>query len=141
MHVLRYDDLRGDGLSPRAIMSATRTGRLVRLRPDVYVDGGGWAASPPEERIIARARGLHVISSTPPVFSHETAAAIRGLPLFRPDRERVHVIAAEKRPGAASAVIRHRGTIADGDVEEVDGLLCTTLARTVADVARTASFE
>jgi hypothetical protein len=75
------------------------------------------------------------------VFSHETAAALHGLGLYRPDPSRVHVIAPDARPGAASGVIRHRGEIADGDVTEIRGLRCTSLARTVADVARTAGFE
>ena len=61
----------------------------------------------------------------------------------RSDRasDRVHVITAEGRPGAASGVIRHRGVVADEDVVETDGLTCTTLLRTVSDVARTAAFE
>ncbi len=95
----------------------------------------------PEARLVARARALATTSTTPPVFSHETAAALHGLPLYRSSKERVHVIVAHERPGAASGVIRHRGELRDEDVTEVDGLRCTRLPRTVADMARTATFE
>ncbi len=37
--------------------------------------------------------------------------------------------------------MRHRGELSDEDVVEIDGLRVTSLARTVADVARTATFE
>jgi hypothetical protein len=139
--LLRYDELLATGLSAQTIARSMRVGRLVRVRPGVYADGEAWQSARPESRVIARARALNQVSHTRPVFSHETAAAIHGLPLFRANRERVHIIAPEERPGAASGVIRHRGVIADGDVAEVNGLWCTSIARTVADVARTATFE
>lgn len=75
------------------------------------------------------------------MFSHETAAAIHGWALYRPSRDRVHTIVSTPRPGAAGGVIRHRGSLGDGDVVEINGLLVTSPARTVADVARTATFE
>ena len=141
VQLLRYDDLRAAGLSAAAIARSVRVRGLVRVRPGVFADGAAWQTARPESRVIARARALELISHTRPVFSHETAAALHGLPLFRPSPDRVHVITAEDRPGAASGVIRHRGVIADADVIEIDGLSCTTLLRTVSDVARTAAFE
>lgn len=137
----RYDELLASGRSSRAIASAVRTGRVVRLRHGVYADGPAWGTASPEVRIVALARALQVASAARPVFSHETAAAIHGLPLYRASRDRVHVIAPEERPGAASGVVRHRGAIGDDDLVEINGLLCTSVARTVSDVARTASFE
>ena len=139
--LMRYDDLLAAGHPAHAIPAALREKRLERVRPGVYVDGGHWAAETPEARVVTRARALDLVSRARPLFSHETAAALHRLPLYRPDPGRVHVIAAHGRPGAASGVIRHRGTIDDGDVVEIDGLLCTGLPRTVADVARTATFE
>jgi len=53
----------------------------------------------------------------------------------------VHVIAPAERPGAPSAVVRHRGEVPQDEVIDLDGLRVTSLARTVADVARTATFE
>lgn len=113
----------------------------MRIRPGVFVRGDEWKAAKPEVRAVARARALTAVSAIAPVASHETAAAVHGLALYRPDRERVHTIASAERPGAAWGVVRHRGELPDEDVVEIGGLRVTSLARTVADVARTATFE
>jgi hypothetical protein len=139
--LLRYDDLLAAGYSSRAVTAAVSTKRLVRLRPGVYVDGSKWTAATPESRLVARARALDLVSSARPVFSHQTAAAIHGLALYRADCDRVHVIAPRERPGAASGVVRHRAELPYEEVQEVSGLWCASVARTVADVARTATFE
>lgn len=139
--MLRYGDLVESGRSSRAITSAVASGRIVRLRPGVYLEGRSWDAASPEDRVVALARALHAVSVTRPVFSHETAAAIHGLPLSRATPDRVHAIVPEDRPGAASGVVRHRGALDEDAVVEVDGLRCTTIVRTVADIARTATFE
>ena len=141
VRLYRYDELLAIGHSPRGVTAAVATQRLVKVRPGVYADGQTWAATTPESRIVARARALALVSETPPVFSHETAAAAHRLPLFRPRPDAVHVIVSAGRPGAASGTVRHRGELRDEDVVDVDGLRCTSLVRTVADVARTGTFE
>lgn len=139
--LLRYSDLIESGRSSRAITSAVATGSIVRLRPGVYLEGCTWDAASPEDRLVALARALDAVSVTRPVFSHDTAAAIHRLPLYRAASDRVHVIAPDGRPGAASGVVRHRGMLEENAVVEVDGLRCTSVVRTVADVARTATLE
>ncbi|GAA5148156.1 hypothetical protein GCM10025768_09390 [Microbacterium pseudoresistens] len=114
---------------------------LVRLRPGAYASADAWGAARPEDRVVARARALRLTAAESPVFSHETAAAIHGLPLYRPDPDRVHISLDDARPGAAHGTVRHRSQLRDDEVVEVDGLRCTSLIRTVADVARTATFE
>ena len=111
------------------------------VRPGFYADGKTWTASKPEERIIARAEALSRASTAMPIVSHETAAARHGLPLYRAQEDKVHVIAPAERPGSACSVIRHRGELGADDTVEIDGMTCTSLARTVADIARTANFE
>jgi len=137
----RYDDLLSRGVSSRRRTALIRANRLVAVRPGFFSDGTEWAAASPEERLVATARALDLMSRTRPVSSHETAAAAHGLPLFRPSNGVVHTIVGADRPGAASGVIRHRGHLADDEIVEVNGLLCTNLARTVADVVRTMPFE
>lgn len=139
--LIRPDDLLVRGVSPRRLAAALRAGRLVKIRPGVFVRGDEWKAAKPEARAVARARALTAVSAIAPVASHETAAAVHGLALYRPDRERVHTIAPAERPGAAWGVVRHRGELPEEDVVEIDGLRVTSLTRTVADVARTATFE
>jgi len=141
IRLYRYEELLAIGHSPRGITAGVGTQRLVRVRPGVYADGQEWATAVPEVRIVARARALALVSKTSPVFSHETAAALHGAPLFGPRPDAVHVIATPERPGAAFGAVRHRGELRDEDVVDVDGLRCTSLARSVADVARTGTFE
>ena len=138
--LLRRDELL-DAITPRQLTAAVATGALTRLRLGVYVESTTWNAAKPEARVVARAQALALSCPTPPVVSHETAAASHGLPLYRADRHRVHVITPRARPGAAGGVIRHRGELAEGEVIEIDGLRVTSLVRTVSDVARTATFE
>ncbi|MGC5169212.1 hypothetical protein ACLQ2Q_01030 [Microbacterium sp. DT81.1] len=137
----RYDEQLAMGHSPRAVASAVAAQRLVRVRPGIYADGETWAAATPETRLVARARALALVSKVPPVFSHETAAAAHRLPLFHPRTDAVHVIVSAERPGAAAGAVRHRGELRNEDVVEIDGLRCTSLDRTVADMARTGTFE
>ena len=67
------------------------------------------------------------------LVSHESAALLHGLRLWRLP-ERVHVVQAY-RPSSASArdIARHRLTLADHERTAVDGVAVTSLARTVAD--------
>ena len=113
LRLLTPRDLSALGLSARRVGTHLRSGELIRVRPGVYATGKAWRGAKPEQRVVARARALHRISATPPVFSHETAAAIHGLGLYRADAARVHVTVPAERPGAASGAIRHRGVLAD----------------------------
>lgn len=137
----RRKDLLDRAHTPHRIAAAERRGDLVRVRPGVFAAGGSWRTAMPEHRVVARAHALALAMAATPVFSHETAAAIHGLALYRSSRDRVHTIAPLARPGASTGVVRHRGELEAEDVVEVGGLLCTSLARTVSDMARTATFD
>jgi hypothetical protein len=141
IRLLRSADMAALGVSARRLKRELIAGSLVCVRPGIFAIGGEWTAARAEDRVVARAQALASTSSTAPVFSHETAAALHGLPLYRPDRHRVHTIAPMARPGATQGVIRHRGELTEGDVIDIDGVRVTSLARTVADVARTSTFE
>lgn len=141
LRLLRLNDLYSRGFTPTRLATAVRAGRYIRVRAGVYADGPAWATSRSADRVVARARALAEVSKVAPIFSSETAAGIHGLPLHRPSEHRVHVIAPESRPGRAEGVIRHRATLGAGEVVEVNGLRCTSLERTLADVARTAAYE
>jgi hypothetical protein len=138
--LLRRDDLADEHLTSRAVARSLAAGSLLRVRPGVFVRAADVAALTPEERAVVRVRALDAAVVEPPVASHISAAAMHGLPLWNVHDKRVHVIAPRERPGAASGVVRHRGELEADDVVEVGGMLCTSLARTVADIARTSSF-
>jgi hypothetical protein len=64
------------------------------------------------------------------------------LPLFGRPPDRVHVLCSDGvRASSTRDVLRHREAHDADDIEEVDGIRCTTLARSVVDVARSASLE
>ena len=73
------------------------------------------------------------------MFSHETAAAIHGLPLVRTDTTTVHVTGSSEARSTAR-VRRHRAELAPHDVvlSGDESFAVTSLARTIVDLARSA---
>lgn len=113
-----------------------RSGDLVRIRRGVYLDASVWATLEPYERYRALVRGTAWGCTSPPVLSHESAAVIWGLPLLGTLPKDVHVLV-ERASGGRSdpGIRRHALGIDADDVTTVGGLLVTTLARTVVDLA------
>ncbi|RWR20069.1 hypothetical protein D8Y23_06610 [Microbacterium enclense] len=86
--------------------------------------------------VIARMRGGDA------VLSHLTAAVVHGLPQYRFGRTPVELTVPEgSRAPSRGRVRRHQDEPNDSDVVEIDGIRCTSLERTVFDVARTRSME
>lgn len=136
---LRRDAL-ADGFSDRELARLTGTGRWQRLRRGAY-----WLGDSPDDRIVrhrllvhATVRGL----KRPAVVSHQSAAVLLGLPLWRVSLQTVHVT---RRPRASSDVGRllrcHVARLRDEEVIEVDGLEVTSPTRTALDLARSLPFE
>lgn len=108
--------------------------RHVRVRAGVYAPRGAWEQLAPWERYLAR---VHAYALTVPdaVFAYESAAALRGMPLFGEPRD-IHVFA----PGRTSSrrfgdVCVHTG--ADGrGVDRIQGISLTSAADTAVDLMR-----
>lgn len=75
------------------------------------------------------------------VFSHWSAAALWGYPIIGAWPSRIHVTL-PSRSGQRSTrgVVRHLEELSDTDVVERDGMCITSPTRTIADLARAASF-
>lgn len=132
-------DLIRDGQTDHDLAAAVARGEIRRIRPGQYVESQAWTAAYRKDRQVALARAAHDAAHTPPVFSFVTAAALHGLPLFDAAPGRAHVMSRDGRSGASNAsVVRHRDRW-DGDTVAIGGLVATTRARTVVDVARTAA--
>lgn len=137
--VLRRAALR-EGWSDAELTHQLHSGHLSRLRPGAYVP----ATTPVDEahrhRLLIAAT-LEVLRR-PAVVSHQSAAVLLGMPLWRVDLRRVHVT---RRPPASSEVGRHLrchvARLADEDVVMVDGVHVTSPARTAVDLARTLPAE
>ncbi|WP_439031970.1 type IV toxin-antitoxin system AbiEi family antitoxin domain-containing protein [Gordonia terrae] len=92
------------------------------------------------ERYRLRIRGAATVGGSGRVVSHESAAALHGIPLLRPDTTTVHFTTPNTGRSGGSVHL-HRGNLPPEHVTEIGDVRVTTPARTVADVARLGTFE
>jgi len=115
-----------------------RQGIEVRVSRGVYTGVEEWRAADGDSRYLARIRAVAETRGAPPVISHWSAAAVHGLPMIGAWPQRVHIT---QRPGMGSRsrnlVARHSLPLSNDEVELIDGLRVTALARTVLDIAAT----
>lgn len=127
--VVALPQLRALGLSDRAVQARADAGRLHRMHSGVYSVGhtlltgrGHYMAA-----VLACGEGA--------VLSHRSAADLWGL--RRTDRARIDVTALGQGGRARRGIEVHRTAwLADGDVTVEDGIPCTSVARTLMDLAR-----
>jgi len=116
------------GVGATTVHHWVSTGRLHRIHRGVFAvghprmnDRGRWLAA-----VLACGDGA--------VLSHRAAAALHGI---RPDSATLIDVSAAGRPGRTRRGIRlHRGEqLRDAEIEVVDRIPCTTVARTIVDLA------
>ncbi len=118
----------------RAVVAAKRRqgtwGRLTR--------GASIPASQlrPEVRALATIAAVHERLVQPHWFSHESAALIWGLPLWRTPALTHVRQQGRPGPGRDRAVLRHGGPVDDGRLTTVGHLPVTDLVQTMVDCAR-----
>ncbi|MER7796844.1 hypothetical protein [Microbacterium sp. NPDC096154] len=114
-----------------------------RVRNGRFVPAAEWASLHTEDRHrIEIAAAVEDMGDGEAVLSHDSAAVIWGLPLYRHTPTRVHVSTPPGHLGASSAVVlRHRVELPPEDITIRDGLRVTSLARTAVDVARSLPTE
>ncbi|HEY8588333.1 MAG TPA: hypothetical protein VIL55_02155 [Naasia sp.] len=116
-------------------------GDLLRLRRGVYADAGDWRNSSLDEQYSLRIAAAAMRLEGWPVFSHESAVRLLGLPSLRPWPETVHIITERSSGGRSQhGVVRHCLGLEAVDVVRPDGLSCTSPARTVLDIAVSRTF-
>lgn len=123
--------LRALGLTARAVRSRVAAGRLHPVHGGVYAVGhcvltihGRWMAA-----VLACGPGA--------ALSHRDAAALHRL--MRPTRTAIDVTSPTRAGRSRAGIDVHRaGNLAPGDVTTVQGIPCTTLARTLLDLAEVA---
>ena len=133
MPVRLTSELRAQGLGAKEIRRLVRDQELIPLRRGAYLTEGVDAYQRHRELI----RGTIPVLAEGAVISHVSAAVLHGLPLIGPSLDRVTFT----RPGNGGTFIagqlhRYRTPLAPGDVEQVDRIERTVLARTVVDLAR-----
>ncbi|MDX6635011.1 MAG: hypothetical protein QOF06_1214 [Solirubrobacterales bacterium] len=119
----QLSDLEGDLARQRA-----QVGRLHRVRQGVYTVGH--PLLPRNGHLLAA-----VLTCGPgAVLSHRSAAVLHGF--LSEVGSRIHVIAPNRRGRSPTGISAHRaGTLGSQDRTEVDGIPCTSFARTLLDLA------
>jgi hypothetical protein len=127
-------------LTPAELRARVREGSLVRLHRGAYVQGDEWQSLDRDARYRALIRAAATSHADERVFSHQSAAALWGLPSLGPWDASIHLLVPRATGGRSDpGVRRHALGVPDGDVVSREGLLVTTLPRTLVDIATTAS--
>jgi hypothetical protein len=132
--------LLADGLTDGELRALRRRGLLTPVRPGAYVHG-------PEPDDEAARHLLAVCAALPclgagTVVSHASAAVVHGLPLWRVRLDRVRATRDRTSGARRSALVHlHSAALHPDEVSIVDGMPVTSVARTLADLARLLPFE
>lgn len=135
-------DLDRLGLDDRDLRRRRETGELVRIRRGCYLPRVEWEAMSPTEQHIARAHAVAANASIEPVFTHVTAAALHGIPTVGMLGPRVHVtIEPTSSRRRQPDLFVHALPLDRARVLRIDGLLVSSVERTLVDQALTSSFQ
>lgn len=114
---------------------------MARLRPGAFAPADWWADATSAQRLAARIAAVSRTRMHEPVFSHESAALLWGLPIAGRWPDAVDL--ADVRgttPRSRGGIRWHRGAIDPEDVVRIGGLWVTGLERTLLDIARSREF-
>ena len=138
--VMHRFDLLADGITDAEIKSARGSGVWTRVHRGVYCESESLAGLNEEERY--RLRSIAVARRSPRlVLSHQSAAVMLGLPLWKAPLDRVHLIRAADGGGRAGpGRVVHMGRLAPAELGRVAGTPVTSPSRTLIDVACSTSF-
>ncbi|HEY0573879.1 MAG TPA: type IV toxin-antitoxin system AbiEi family antitoxin domain-containing protein [Pseudonocardia sp.] len=133
-------ELLAAGYTEYELRRALRNGELTRLRRGAYLEG------PEPEDVAARHRlAVHAAFTElaeGAVASHGSAAVLHGLPTWSVPLSRVQVTRARTYGGRRERLVHVRVARVDPDeIEYVEGIPVTTVARTIVDLARALPFE
>lgn len=131
----------GQGLTDRQLAQLIRTGELHRVRPGEYALPVEWNAAERHrqhrELVLRTAERV----TAPQVYSHHAAAALWGIRVRRHWPTRVDVLVDRAGGGRSSGRLRRRALGFDGrEIVESEGLLLTSPAQTVVDLATELPF-
>lgn len=139
--ILLTSQLRSVRADERKLRQAAARGELVRIHRGAYVRAEAWRALDHREQYRRRVVAAALASRSQPVLSHDSAAAVWGIPIVGGDPSVVHVLtSATAGTRTENGFRRHAATAGSDDIVERDGVRVTSLARTLIDVARAWSF-
>ncbi len=125
----------------RVLARQAARGQLHRVRSGAYAHSVVWASLAPDARYRMQVRAVSESQSTRPILSHHSAAAVWGIPILGAWPNTVHRLIERTSGGRSHGdVIAHPTRLDRVDVVEWDGMLVTSLARTVVDLATVSSL-
>jgi len=117
-------------------------GALHRVARGAFVPTGVWGSLDDGQRYAVRVRSAALARRSGAVLSHQSAAVLWGLPILSSWPAEVHFLTERAAGGRSDPGIRkHALGITAADVILLDGLLVTTLERTVVDLAATMDLK
>ena len=118
---------------PGLVRRLDRRRELMRVRAGVYVRTEEWVPLPPWTRYLVR---VHAVARTwgAPTFCLESAAALRGLPLFGEPRD-IHLLGSGTHAGRERDVVVHASR-ERRVVDVADGMGVTSVLDTTLDLCR-----
>jgi hypothetical protein len=137
--IQRAADLRAAGYDKNEVRRMVRAGVLARLCRGAYI------TSEPNDvcarhRLLVRAVLAELALGA--VASHVSAAVLHGLPTWGLRLDRVHVTFARRSGGRRDERLYvHTAPLEPDEIVVIDGVLVTTAARALVDIARTVGFE
>ena len=128
------------GFTDHELRRLRRDGELSRIRRGAYLASSLPRYHEDQHRLLVYAAKTELAANA--VISHASAAVMHGLPTWAVTLRRVRITRA-KRSGGRRHPLVHMCTapLQPDEVVDVGGLPVTSIARTIADLARTASFE
>ena len=134
--LIRRQNVLDLGAPDRSLRRDVLAGRLIRVVPGAFINAGLWNEFTPLERhwlkVLATERRL----TTEVVFSHHAAEALWGIRMLRSWPKTVDVTLERATGGRSDGLLRRHCRGLDGiEITRHNGLLVTTPAQTVADLA------
>ncbi|MFT4157238.1 MAG: type IV toxin-antitoxin system AbiEi family antitoxin domain-containing protein [Microbacterium sp.] len=141
--LMSRSELIASGITDRELAARLRAGSIRRVRRGWYVRSEDWNAQWGEGRHLIEVVAAHQNSEPPgPLFVGVSAAVLHGLPIYRHVPIRPHALI-EHRGHTSGRVGIHWHDLAfdDADITAIDGIRCSSLTRTVLDVASSLHLE
>ena len=139
--IVHVRHLREPHESRRSLARGALQGDQIRVARGAYVEAAAHALLSQRERYLLRIRAVAESRRSRPVVSHWSAAAIHNLPILGRWPDSVHLTIPPTSGGRSrGGVVKHSAPLAEFDVIEVNGMLVTSIARTVVDMAAALPF-
>ncbi len=141
-NIIRRRDAHARGVTDIEIRRLCRSGIWTRLSRGVYVPTRVYADADERGRHLYRALAAAQIARPGTVLGHVSAAIAHGLELWRTPLDDVHLTCGRSGGnGRSRGRILHAEHFEADEVVDIDGVAVMSVARTVADLARTLPFE